>query len=541
MKGYTEEESTPSERQLLERGRHYEEQLQVQANQLAEFKAVSEAQREEMERLKDTLAQLKGHKGRPKIKPSQLERGQRSREPEGSDREQKRAGAAKRQKTRHLKIDQTEIMRPEQVPAGAIFKGYQDYVIQELELRVHTTRYRGERWQTLDGGDVVGRLPEVLQGHHFGPRLRRSMLYQSYQPQVTQPLSVEHLRELDIDISEGQVNRILTEGKEAFQAEKEAILRTGLAVARYVGVEDTEARHRGRNGHCTYIGNEVFTWFASTESKSRRNFLALLRAGHSDYVLNDVARDYMAQQKLPQAQLQRLTGERRFAERGPWEGYLQRRGITSARHIQIATEGALLGSALSPEVPAELVILSEDAGQFNILQPALCWVHAERTLAKLLPMSEAPREAVETVREQLWALYQALKAYQQAPRPQQKGQLEARFEEIFTTKTCFQSLNLALQRLHQNKAELLRVVERPEVPLHNNGSEREMREYVKKRKISASTRSEAGRKARDTFMSLKKTCRQLGLSFWHYLQDRLTGVQQIPPLPQLIHAAAQGP
>ena len=86
---------------------------------------------------------------------------------------------------------------------------------------------------------------------------------------------------------------------------------------------------------------------------------------------------------------------------------------------------------------------------------------------------------------------------------------------------------------------MLVVLDRPEVPLHNNGSEREIREYVKKRKISASTRSEAGRKARDTFMSLKKTCRKLGLSFWHYLHDRLTGAQQILPLPQLIHAAAQ--
>lgn len=334
---------------------------------------------------------------------------------------------------------------------------------------------------------------------------------------------------------------MLTEGKAAFHAEKEAILRTGLAVARYVGVDDTEARHQGRNGHCTYIGNEFFTWFASTESKSRRNFLALLRAGHTDYVLTEAAWAYMARQQWPKAQLQRLTEEGTFAERAHWETYLKRLGITSARHIQIATEGALLGSALSHELPADLVILSDEAGQFNILQQARCWVHAERTVAKLLPMSEVQREAVETVREQLWEFYQALKAYQRAPCPQQKGQLEARFEEIFTAKTCFQSLNLALQRLHQNKAELLRVVERPEVPVHNNGSEREIREYVKKRKISASTRSEAGRSARDTFMSLKKTCRKLGLSFWHYLHDRLTGAQQIPPLPQLIHSAAQGP
>jgi hypothetical protein len=80
------------------------------------------------------------------------------------------------------------------------------------------------------------------------------------------------------------------------------------------------------------------------------------------------------------------------------------------------------------------------------------------------------------VRRQIWDFYQALKAYQQAPCPQQKAQLEIHFDEIFTTKTCFQSLNLVLKRLYQNKGELLLVLDRPEVPLHNNGSEREIRE-----------------------------------------------------------------
>ncbi len=525
MKERAEAVLTPQESQLAERCRQYEQQLQEQANQLAECKALIEAQREEIERFKDTIAILKGQKGRPKIKPSQLEKGKpgSAQEGGGTRSEQQRAGSAKRAKT----------------PVGSVFKGYQDYVVQELEIQVHTTRYRCERWQTPDGEYVIGRLPEALQGSHFGPQLRSYILYQSYQQHVTQPLIVEHLRELGIDISGGQVNRILTEGKAAFHAEKEAILRTGLAVARYVGVDDTAARHRGKNGHCTYIGNEFFTWFTSTESKSRRNFLDLLRAGHTDYVLNEAARAYMESQKLPKAQLQLLAEERTFADQARWEAHLKRLGILSARHIQIATEGALLGSALSYELSPQLVILSDDAGQFNVLRHALCWVHAERTIHTLLPFSAAQREAVETVRGQLWDFYQALKAYQQAPALHQKAQLEARFDEIFATKTCFQSLNLALKRLQQNKGELLLVLDCPEVPLHNNGSEREIREYVKKRKISASTRSEAGRKARDTFMSLKKTCRKLGLSFWHYLQDRLTGAQQIPLLPQLIHSAAQ--
>jgi uncharacterized coiled-coil protein SlyX len=234
MQEHAEEESTPRERQLLERCRQYEQQLQAQANQLAEFQAVIAAQREEIARLKDTLAHLKGHSGRPKIKPSQLEKGQPGQGPGAgsSGQEGKRAGSAKGHKTAPLKVDQTQLIRPEQVPAGSSFKGYQDYVIQELEMGVQTTRYRCERWQTPDGGEVRGRLPEARQGNHCGPRLRSSILYQSYHQQVTQPRIVEQLRELGIDLSVGQVNRLLTEGKAAFHTEKEASLRTGLAVAR---------------------------------------------------------------------------------------------------------------------------------------------------------------------------------------------------------------------------------------------------------------------------------------------------------------------
>lgn len=543
MKDRAATEPTLGEQQLSERCRQYEQQLQEQANQLAAFTALLAAQREEIQRLKDTIAILKGEKGRPLIKPSRLEPGKTDTALGGgaTGSEQKRAGSEKRAKTPHLKIDQTEIMRVEHVPVGAVFKGYQDYVLQELEVGGSTTRYRCERWQAPDGRTVVGRLPEAVRGRHFGPTLRSYILYQYYQQHVTQPLIANYLQEVGVEISVGQVNRMLTENKAIFHEEKEAILRTGLAVSRYVNVDDTEARHPGENGDCTHIGNEFFAWFASTESKSRVNFLHLLRAGHTDYVLNEVAWEYMARQQLPKAQLQLLAGEQTFAEQIHWEAHLATLGITTARHVQIATEGVLLGSVLSHEIAPDLVILSDDAGQFNVLRHALCWGHAERTIHKLLPFSAEQREAVETVRGQIWELYQDLKAYQQAPCPQQKGQLAGRFAAIFTAKTCFQTLNLALKRLYQNKTELLLGLDRPEVPLHNNGSEREIRDYVKKRKISASTRSELGRSARDTFISLKKTCRKLGLSFWSYLQDRLTRAQQIPPLPQLIRAAAQSP
>ncbi len=115
------------------------------------------------------------------------------------------------------------------------------------------------------------------------------------------------------------------------------------------------------------------------------------------------------------------------------------------------------------------------------------------------------------------------------------------FDEIFTTKTHSAPLNEALKRIYNNKSELLLVLERPYIPLHNNISENAIREYVKRRKISGRTRSESGRQCRDTFTSLKKTCRKLGISFWQYLKDRIEKIGFIPDLSELILEQALKP
>jgi hypothetical protein len=136
-----------------------------------------------------------------------------------------------------------------------------------------------------------------------------------------------------------------------------------------------------------------------------------------------------------------------------------------------------------------------------------------------------------------YILYQDLKGYKNSTTEQQreqKARLETRFDEIFSQSTCFEALEQVLERLKRRKAELLKVLEKPSLPLHNNASEQDIREFVKKRKISGSTRSEEGRRCRDTFASLKKTCRKLGVSFWNYLRDRVCSKNEIPSLAQLI-------
>ena len=287
----------------------------------------------------------------------------------------------------------------------------------------------------------------------------------------------------------------------------------------------------------------MFAWFQSTESKSRINFLELLRAGQTDYVINEDALEYMNNQGLAKSTISLLKNHSRklFADITEWETHLAELQIVNHRHIKIATEGALIGSILHSGLPKSLTIVSDDAGQFNVFIHALCWIHAERLLNKLIAPSDAKRQILEDVKGQIWDFYKELKDYKVAPDQAKRIRLKARFCEIFTQKTDYQMLNLALERLYKNMDELLLVLERPEIPLHNNLSENDIREYVKRRKVSGSTRSELGRRARDTFTSLKKTCRKLGVSFWQYLLDRISKRNEIPLLSEIIHSRANAP
>lgn len=499
-------------------------------------------QAEIIEELRDEIARLKGLKPRPKIKPSQLEK-------HGSDQNkgqqgEKRPGSAKREKTKDLEIHQTEIIAPQAfVPEGSRFRGYKEFVVQDLLIKAHNTLYRLERWERPDGSYVQGELPVALGGLHFGAILRGFILYQHHQCRVTQPLLLEQLEEFGIDISAGELDRILNDGKDPFHEEKENILRAGLEVSRHVSVDDTGARHQGKNGFCTHIGNDMFAWFESTESKSRLNFIELLRSGlgkTSGYLIDDAALRFMRDHGIKRAPLllELCYVDKSFDSLDQWVAHLRRLGITDERSVGVATEAALLSYLLENGLNPRLAIISDDAGQFNILAHGLCWIHAERTLTKLIAVTDDQRAQVEKSRDRIWKFYRSLKAYKVRPSSRKKARLEKRFDKIFKTKTGYISLNEALARLYDNKAELLLVLDRPEIPLHTNCSERDIREYVTRRKISGGTRSDPGRRSRDTFASLKKTCRKLNVSFWGYLLDRLRGENLIAPIPALLRQKA---
>src|SRR3954465_981783 len=154
--------------------------------------------------------------------------------------------------------------------------------------------------------------------------------------------------------------------------------------------------------------------------------------------------------------------------------------------------------------------------------PVASWVHAERFVHKLDTFTDHQRRAQQHLRSLIWWFYRDLKAYRREPTPRRRTELRARFDRIFQRRTGVVVLDRLLARLHANKPELLRVLDRPEIPLHTNGSENDIRAQVTRRKVSGGTRSDIGRDCRDAFLGLMKTCQKLGVSFWDYLGTKQT-------------------
>jgi hypothetical protein len=222
---------------------------------------------------REEIARLKGLKGRPTIKPSGMD--DATEPPKPAKKEKRRF----RGKVRPRVSIENQVVKIA-VPEGSRFKGYEPFLVQDLVISATATCYQRERWVTPDGRTILAPLPEGIDGH-FGPELRRFVLMQYHQGQSTLPRLATFLRSVGVAISKRQLQRLLTDKQEDFVAEAQDVLRAGLETSPYVSVDDTGARHQAKNGFCTQIGNDWFTWFGTRSSKTRLNFLELLRAGHS--------------------------------------------------------------------------------------------------------------------------------------------------------------------------------------------------------------------------------------------------------------------
>lgn len=502
-------------------------------------------QGEEIQLLKDEIRKLKGGSGRPKLKASKLNRDSSSgdkKKGQGTGKGGSGRGQGKGQQRSGLSPLREESQRVELPGTGAgwEFKGYRDYWVEDLVMEGVRRHYELAHWRTPAGQYLTAQVPLAVRGGHFGPTLVSYVLHQHYHNRVPQKLLLEELTDLGLNISAGQLNALLNDPGEVFHQEKAAVKEAGLEVSSYVQTDDTGARHQGRNGHCLFIGNRWFSWFETSFSKSRINFLECLQT-HRLYAVSEVALAYMHEQGLGEQHrdlLQRRGGV--FLSAEAWQKHLNGCAVLAETARRIATEGALIGGLVCQGRSLTLCVLSDGARQFNVFEHALCWIHAERALTQLNPILRLDQQGLSWVKHEFWTLYRELGAYREAPGQEARERIELLFDQLCTLTTSYAPLNQVLRRFGEQREDLLRVLDHPQVPLHNNLSENDIREQVTRRKVSGGTRSEAGRRCRDTFLSLKKTCRKHGVSFWAFLKDRITQAGEIPPLADLIRQAAQG-
>lgn len=512
-----------------------------------------------IEQLVEGIQQSKGLPSLPKrdSAPSALHDSSTppSKQGSGSDKKKnkkpkKRKKGVKGSKFKDLKIDQTIILESDQVPPGARLVGYKSFIQQELKFEVLNIRYRRPCYENSDGTIYIAPRPEYLSGH-YGPDLKAHILYQYFHNHVTQPLIYQELRELGVCISKGQISNLLTLGHEQFHEEKDDLLPAAREVSKVLHTDDTTARHLGQNAHTLHIGNEFFASFVTTWSKSRINFLEILRSPYHDYVLSDDTVFYLEYFGLPQY-VRAIIEAKTEKYCWTWESekklltQLKKWGIDKADHQRLIVEATLWGSLMEHQLYADISFMSDGATTYKLLGfgHGLCWLHAERSVARLIPLDRRQQRGYDEARDAIWGYYQRLKAYRANPTQAERTRLEADFDAVFLKQWGWTELNEVMHKIHGKKEDLLLVLEHPEAPTHNNLSENDIRQFAKLRKISGSTRSEDGRRSRDTFLSLKTTCRKLAISFRKFLQDRIFGRNQIPRLGDIIRqrgraAAAQ--
>lgn len=496
------------------------EQIQRQAEQIQrQVEQISKLEKT-VEELKDEISRLNNTPKRPKFKPNKMvPRNRRGGSSRGNSSKKDKKICVPNKKHEEIKV------RAKEVPAGSRFKGYSKFKVQELEITVKEISYKLETWLTPDGKIIRAQLPEELRKKHFGASLR-TLIINLYAQGMTQPAIGDFLQGIGVKISSGQINHILLEEADKFEEVSEAILQAGLNEAPYIRTDDTGALHKHKNGYCTHIGGEYFAYYKTTYSKSRANFLEIFLQGKEGYRINEAMIWHLFQSGVKDDILnlfERYKGKKYTAQKGI-NRFLTTLHVYGKKLRAQCLEAALVGY-ISEEILKEgQVLLSDRAGQFAVFNHAGCWVHMERPLRKISASSELIQRELDLVREAIWELYRTLK--ESALTQTGKDKVKKQYDALVEIQSMSPAITSVIESFRNYRDEMLKALDHPGLPLHNNDSERDIRGFVKRRKISGSTKSEKGKKFRDGLASLKQTCFRLGLSFWEY---SLKWFQRKPP------------
>jgi hypothetical protein len=353
------------------------------------------------------------------------------------------------------------------------------------------------------------------------------------------------LTQVGVQISAGQIAALLTQDQAIFHTEKDAVYEAGLRSSPWQQLDDTLTRVDGQNHSCHVVCNPVYSAYFTRPGKDRLTVLGVLYPQPArQYCLNAEALQLLEHISLARAtrrclaqwQSESLVDEAPFLNRLDTE----LPALTVYQRQWVVTAAALAAYHANRTWPIIRTLVCDDAPQFDWLTEnlMLCWVHEGRPYKKLTPYVAAHQTLRDAFLTRFWDYYRQLRTYQQAPTPADRIRLSAEFDTLFATRTGYTQLDRRIAKTQTKKAALLLVLEHPELPLHNNAAELAVRQRVRKRDVSFGPRSEAGKEAWDTFMTLAETTKKLGISFYTYLRDRILAAHTIPPLAELVTQTA---
>jgi hypothetical protein len=523
--------------------------LRLLLNIVEELVVSVEALKVENQQLRNEIQRLKGQQGAPRIPPRKPPPGSGNVSSEGERREPRpwRKGAKQDQltitRTERLSVDRAVL------PADAEFKGIDALVVQDLIVRVDTIRFEREVWYSpSEHRRVLAPLPTGYTGQ-FGPGLKALALALHFGANVTEAKLAELFRHAGVVVSHGFLAGLLASDgvpDDPFVTEAQAVEQAGLASSPWQHLDATGTRVDGESWHCHVLGNPLFTAYHTTPTKDRLAVLDVLQGCPAErhYQLNAAADVYLESVGLSPTARGRLADwprDQDLDEATVTELLAAQRLVLGPQQQTRIREALVLGAMHAREDwPRVTTLVCDDAAAFRLVTDdlALCWVHEGRHYTKLVAYLDIHRRLLDTVRDQFWTYYRELGAYREHPTTAERMRLTARFEALFGQVTGFRLLDERLAKTRDKQASLLRVLEHPELPLHNNPAELAARRRVRKRDASFGPRSVAGLRAWDTFQTLAATTQQLGVSFLAYLTDRWTQAGRIPPLADILRQRA---
>ena len=513
------------------------------------FQNKEELQKEN-QKLKDELNRLKGEQGKPDIKGKN-----RNSNNKGSDHssEKDRKDSSDNSDTRkrnrkprniNVQIDREEICQVDRdtLPKDAQFKGYSDYIVQDIIITTDNVKYQREIFYSPSTGKTyTGKLPKGIEGEgEFGVGIRSLIPLLKSECNMSEKGILDFFQNFGIYISSAYISNRWTKGYDIFHNEKDEIYKIGLSLTTFQQIDDTGARVKGENHYTQILCSPYYTAYFTTERKDRLTILDVFRNfAPRKFLYSQQAIELLEGFKLSKkmrSKIDALFEKDKVINEETFEELIETIQIGPTQYTRVKEALAIAEYHSQTEIPIIWQLICDDAPQFKLLtfRLGLCWVHEGRHYKKLNPVVPLHRKELDEFLDEFWRYYHKLKEYKESSNEEKSILLSKEFDELFSKETGYADLDDRINKTLAKKQELLLVLEYPELPIHNNASELAARVQVRDRDVSLHTMSKAGTRVKDTFMTISQTAKKLGVRTYEYIYDRVSGAYEMPSLADVM-------